>query len=155
MMLNFTCTVSYFTILPCFTMCADFTWMYFMYHYYHMLKMSAITKFNHNEKYWKHQIKTHKRHPISHPHRITHSSHPLPGPQRQIMRCLWWFFGKKNAKSWWDYELKTDTPYLTISGKLWGTYYEYLGENCGVMMRQETHNRHPIAHPHGQAMGCL
>ena len=28
-----------------------------------------------------------------------------------------------------DFELKTDTPYLALLGKLWGVYYEKFKEN--------------------------
>ena len=28
-----------------------------------------------------------------------------------------------------DFKLKTDTPYLTLTGKLWGVYYANLEEN--------------------------
>ena len=28
-----------------------------------------------------------------------------------------------------DFKLKTDTPYLTLMGELWGVYHDNFGEN--------------------------
>ena len=53
------------------------------------------------------------------------------------------------------FKLKTNTPYLTLMGELWGAYGEDLGDSWLSYNSTAVYKKNDMCiHPHGMVVGC-